>query len=189
MKKKFFVERTAFLFMLCATILFIAIQTVLFCVYGINDKIDKIAALLALFFLLFVCPILLINVGGTVSLEKNELILKKTVFHKKQYFSYKDIKKISLEFYNHPSVYRTTIGPSVLVYFSGCKNASVVADMQYELVQQLLEKKPLHCQVKIEFYSLRIFSEKYRELLKDYLTNRQKEEIERLIAKKTRKTP
>ena len=187
MKKKFFVERTAFLFMTCVTILFIAFQTVVFCVYDINDKINEIATLLALSFIMFVCPILFMCVGGTVLLEKNELILKKTVFHKKQYFSYKDIKKISLEFYNHPSLYRTSIGPLVLVYFSGCKNASVVADMQYKLVQKLLDKKPLHSQIKIEFYSLRIFSEKYRELLYEYLTAKQKKELERLLEKKNRR--
>ena len=184
MKKKFFVERTAFLFVVCVTILFVAFQAVVFGVYDINDKIDEIAVLLALSFTLFVCPILFMCVGGTVSLEKNELILKKTVFHKKQYFNYKDIKKISLEFYNHPSLYRTSIGPLVLVYFSGYKNANVVADIQYKLIQQLLEKKPLCSQVKIEFYSLRVFTQKYRELLKDYLTEKQKDKIQRLNSTK-----
>lgn len=182
MKKKFFIERTAFLFMVCLTILFIVFQIVVIGVYGINNKIDKIAVVLSLSFILFVCPILIMCVGGTLSFEKNELVLKKTVFHKKRYFSYKDIKKISVEFYNHP-FYKTSRGPLVLVYFSDYKNASVVADVQYKLIQQLLEKKPLHSQVKIEFYSLRVFTQKYRELLKDYLTENQKTEIERLVAK------
>ena len=77
--------------------------------------------------------------------------------------------------------------PTVEIYFKKVKKAQVFLEIQYELVQQLLQKKPLHSQVKIEFYSLRIFSEKYRELLKDYLTQKQKKEIERLIAKKQAK--
>lgn len=50
-----------------------------------------------------------------------------------------------------------------------------------------MENKPKHCSVKIALSSYKICPEKHRELLKDYLTGAQKEEITRLLAEKEAK--
>lgn len=185
MKKKFFIKRSQLLFVAClgvvATVFFI-----IMCLIG-DDKFNiKLKILFGVIYISIITFGLLWRSGTFIFLEK-EFILKRSVFHKKEHFKYEDMEKIVLLFYPIGGGRYGSGDPTVLIYLKKMKKAQVSLEIQYQLIQQLLEKKPAHSQIKIEFYFLRIFSEKYRELLKDYLTGAQKEEIARLLAKKEAK--
>ena len=125
--------------------------------------------------------------SGTVALKEEGFLLKKSIFHRKRYFKYERIDKIEFLFYPTGGGRYGHGEPAIVIYFKKNKRPQVVLEIQYELVKQLLEKIPSNSQVKIEFDSLRRFSAKYQELLKDYLTGRQKEDLKRMIAKKEEK--
>ena len=182
MKKKFFIKRSQLLFVAClgvvATVFFI-----IMCLIG-DDKFNvKLKILFGVIYISIITFGLLWRSGTFIFFEK-EFILKRSVFHKKEQFKYEDMEKIVLLFYPTGGGRYGTGDPTVLIYLKKVKKAQVSLEIQYELIQQLIKKASSFCQVKIKFYSLRIFSEKYRELLKDYLTGAQKEEISRLLAKK-----
>ena len=115
-----------------------------------------------------------------------QFIYRESLFQRKNIFEYKDIDKLELQ-YTRNTGRCGGRGKTIFIYFKKRKRSDVHIEIQYEAVKHLIEKKSSRCQVKIEFYSLRIFSKKYRELLKDYLTGAQKEEIARLIAEKEAK--
>ena len=159
----------------------VAFYLIIFIVY------DEHSIKAELFFGIMYASIILFGLivrGGTVIFEEEGFIIKKTLFHSKKYFEYDNIEKIELLFYPTGGGRYGAGEPSVVIYFKKVKSAQVILEIQYQLIRTLLEKKTSRSQIKIEFYSLRIFSEKYRELLKDYLTGRQKEDIQRMIAQK-----
>ena len=187
MKKKFFTEKSAFWFLVCLFFGYAPIYPIIMlCLNSIETMADKIAVYGYVGFVVLLCPLGLLWKGGYVVFEDKYFIYRETLFAKKKIFQYSDIEKVYFEFARGGTRYASR-DETVFIYFKKRKKWDVHIQIQYALVQQLVEKMPLRCQVKIEFYSLRIFSGKYRELLKDYLSDRQKEEIERLIAQKEAK--
>ncbi len=186
MKKKFLIEKSAFCF-LVVLFAIASICPIALSVFTPNPTIaDKIGVYGYSVFIVILCPLCLAWKGGSVVFEDDYFIYRESLLTKKKMGYYRDIEKIHLEFACSGTRYGSR-DETVFIYFKRRKKWSVHIQIQYELVQQLLEKIPSNCQVKIEFYSLRRFSAKYQELLKDYLTGRQKEDLKRMIAKKEEK--
>ena len=186
MKKKFLIEKQAFCFFVVLFAIACIFQIMLSVFYPEPTIADKIGIYGYSVFIVLLCPLCLLWKGGYVIFEDNYFIYRESLFTKKQIFQYRDIEKVSLEFAHGGTRYGSR-NETIFIYFKKREKWDVHIEIRYELVQQLLNKIPPSSQVRIEFYSLRIFSEKYRELLKDYLTSGQKKEIERLIAKKEAK--
>ncbi|MBQ3221700.1 MAG: hypothetical protein IJB34_07045 [Clostridia bacterium] len=184
MKKKFLIQKTSFLFTVYLLLFYIVFMVLIFSIYNSNTIENNIAVYFFIAFLVLVFPCLLFSKGGTIIFEENYFIIKRTALSKKHFFRYDSIKKMHFQEGN------TAMGPlkgrddpTIILSSKNNKNVKVYLEIQYEIVQRFIEKKPPHCQVKIDFFSLRMY-EKYGELLKDYLTGRQKEDIQRMIAQK-----
>ena len=187
MKKKFFIQKTSFLFTVYLLLFYIVFMVIIFSIYNSNTIENNIAAYFFIAFLVLVFPCLLFSKGGTIVFEENYFIIKRTALSKKYFFRYDTIKK--MHFQEGNTAMRPLKGrddPTIILSSKKDKNVKVYLEIQYEIVQRFIEKKPPHCQVKIDFFSLRMY-EKYSEILKDYFTDRQQEEIERLIEKKEAK--
>lgn len=184
MKKKFLIEKSAFWFVLVLVggvgpIFLIIILSI----YPMQTIADKIGTYGYIGFILVLLPFGLLWKGGYIIFEDTQFVYRESLFSRKKIFQYGEIKKVDFEFARNGTRYGGR-NETIFIYLKKRKRSDVHIEIQYEVVKHLIEKKSSRCQVKIKFYSLRIFSEKYRELLKDYLTGAQKKEIAGLLAEK-----
>lgn len=185
MKKKFLIEKSIVWFFVSLWLVYFAFITIIF--FNRIETIDyKIALIFSLLFAILFLPFSFAWKGGYIIFQDTQFIYRESLFQRKRIFEYKDMEKLELQ-YTRNTGRCGGRDKTIFIYFKKRKRSDVHIEIQYEVVKHLIEKKPSRCQVKIEFYSLRLFSEKYRELLKDYLTGAQKEEIARLLAEKEAK--
>lgn len=185
MKKKFFVEKSSVWLFVGLWLSYFTFITIMF-FNGCEIIEAKIALIFSLLFVILFLPFSFAWKGGTINFEDTQFIYRESLFQRKRVFEYKDMEKLELQYTRNTGRYGGR-DKTIFIYFKKRKRSDVHIEIQYEVVKRLIEKKPSRCQVKIEFYSLRLFSEKHRELLKDYLTGGQKKEIERLIVAKDAK--
>ncbi len=186
MKKKFFVEKSSVWLFVGLWLSYFTFITIMFFFNGIETIEAKIALIFSLLFVILFLPFSFAWKGGTINFEDTRFIYRESLFQRKRVFEYKDMEKLELQYTRNTGRYGGR-DKTIFIYFKKRKRSDVHIEIQYEVVKHLIEKKPSQCQVKIEFYSLRLFSEKHRELLKDYLTAKQKEEIARVLAEKEAK--
>ena len=187
MKKKFLRQKWVIISQSLGVVFVVIWQIGGFLIVGFSEKQSE-RTVIIIFLILEMIVILaaFIGSGGTVCFEDTYFVYKRTALSKKLIFGYDEMAKIEMHFYNEGG-YRWSKSPMIYIWFKQSKKIHMSIEIWYEIVYYLIKNKPSRCQVKIHFYSLKYFTEQYRELLADYLTERQKEELARLIAEKEAK--
>ena len=188
MKKKFLTRKSYLLYLFVWVCFGIILWTIMhifvFRYFAYKFQIFTIIGFVSIYILLG--PVYLIRGSATIIFESKNIVYKENIFSKSRIYLYTDMTKIEL-YYKLYSNGRISSNPAILVYFKN-KKAAFMIEIEYDIVYLLIKNKPRFCKVKVEdFGPLRIFSEKHRELLYEYLTTKQKKELERLLEKKNRR--
>ena len=178
--KKYLAKRNLFLY----CVLILAIASITFMSIILLGKTKELAAILIISIFL-IWTLSLPWVYKTIAFEIEGIVYKKNLFSKKYLIEYECLKKIYIDYTGYTVSYYKGALPRIVLFFDN--DSKIETDIRYEFLRYLIENKPKRCSIKIATSSYKICPEKQRELLKDYLTQKQKNEIERLIAEKEAK--
>ena len=95
------------------------------------------------------------------------------------------MKKTFIDYTGHTVSYYAGAKPRIVLYFFG--GYTIATDIRYGILWNLIKNIPKCCNVEIVLSDDDLRLPKHMELLKDYLTEKQKKEIESLIAKRQAK--
>lgn len=179
MKKKFFAEIELYIMsmivMVCGSAMFVVFAIV------VNKNIGIFAIITFL-----LCYIIFLLLGyKLIEFETNYILYKKSFFSKKIILKYSNLKKIFIDYTGFTVSYYKGAKPRIVLYFLG--GYVISTDIRYGILWNLIKNIPKDCNMKIVLRDNDLRLPKHIELLKDYLTKKQKDQIERLIAKKQAK--
>lgn len=118
---------------------------------------------------------------STVLFKEEGFVYKHNLFSRKRRFKYSEMTQIFADYCCDAGGRYAHTGPMIYVYFLGAPQSWFQSNMNYGVLYHLISNKPLRCKVKVRFRKLSDFSKMHRELLKDYMTVKQKDDIERLL--------
>ena len=107
--------------------------------------------------------------------------LQEKFFSKKIILKYCNLKKIFIDYTGYTVSRYKGAKPRIVLYFLG--GYTIRTDIRYGILWNLIKNIPKGCNVKIVLSDNYLRLPKHMKLLKDYLTQKQKDEIERLIEK------
>ena len=117
--------------------------------------------------------------------ETNYIIYKKNLFSRKYKIHYDCLKKIYIDYTGCTISYYKGAKPRIVLFFDN--GYKIETNIRYGILWNLIKNKPKQCAVKIVLPVYSLCPENHRELLKDYLTQKQKNKIESLIFQKKEK--
>lgn len=177
MKNRFFARIEAIIY----AIVILAVWSTLIglVLFEINEK-----EYIGIFIIILLLPwgIALPLTYNLVIFEANCIIYKKNLFSRKYKIHYDCLKKLYIDYTGCTVSYYKGAKPRIVLFFDN--GYKIETNIRYGILWNLIKNKPKQCDVKIALSLYSLCPEKHRELLKDYLTQKQKNEIERLIAKK-----